>query len=213
MMSVRHRGEMRGIRAGWPKHGAVGADFKGLALGGAAALGHAVADRIQLCTRQQLLGIRIDLLVLDLRMFRVAAGKMFGKIDRQLDRSAGLDLEQEWPHLLPQAGQLGVIGKHRDTDQRTQRIVATLGSLGVSWDKLQWLVAALSVGLGFGLQEIFASGTAAVISPIGWLNVMGTDVQVADGTVGPVAQKLYDTLYGMQTGTVADDMGWTYRLL
>ena len=63
------------------------------------------------------------------------------------------------------------------------------------------------------LQEIFASGTAAVISPIGWLNVMGTDVQVADGTVGPVAQKLYDTLYGMQTGTVADDMGWTYRLL
>ena len=63
------------------------------------------------------------------------------------------------------------------------------------------------------LQEIFASGTAAVISPIGWLNVMGTDVQVADGTVGSVAQKLYDTLYGMQTGTVADDMGWTYRLL
>ena len=63
------------------------------------------------------------------------------------------------------------------------------------------------------LQEIFASGTAAVISPIGWLNVMGTDVQVADGTVGPVAQKLYDTLYGIQTGTVADDMGWTYRLL
>ena len=42
---------------------------------------------------------------------------------------------------------------------------------------------------------------------------MGTDVQVADGTVGPVAQKLYDTLYGIQTGTVADDMGWTYRLL
>ncbi|MFH7617890.1 mechanosensitive ion channel domain-containing protein, partial [Pseudomonas syringae group genomosp. 7] len=31
-----------------------------------------------------------------------------------------------------------------------------LSSLGVSWDKVQWLVAALSVGLGFGLQEIFA---------------------------------------------------------
>jgi potassium efflux system protein len=35
--------------------------------------------------------------------------------------------------------------------------VAMLGTLGVSWDKLQWLVAALSVGLGFGLQEIFAN--------------------------------------------------------
>ncbi len=62
------------------------------------------------------------------------------------------------------------------------------------------------------LQEIFASGTAAVISPIGWLNYKGEDYQVADGNVGPVAQKLYDNLYGMQTGKVEDDMGWTYPL-
>jgi len=62
------------------------------------------------------------------------------------------------------------------------------------------------------LKEIFASGTAAVISPIGWLNINGEDVQVADGKVGPVAQKLYDNLYGMQTGVVEDDMGWTYPL-
>lgn len=62
------------------------------------------------------------------------------------------------------------------------------------------------------LQEVFASGTAAVISPIGWLNYQGTDYNVADNQVGPLAQKLYDTLYGMQTGTVADDMGWTVKL-
>jgi len=42
-------------------------------------------------------------------------------------------------------------------------IVATLGTLGVSWDKLQWLVAALSVGLGFGLQEIFANFISGLI--------------------------------------------------
>lgn len=62
------------------------------------------------------------------------------------------------------------------------------------------------------LKEIFASGTAAVISPIGCLCVKGDDVTVADGKVGPVAQKLYDTIYGMQTGTVEDTMGWTYPL-
>ena len=62
------------------------------------------------------------------------------------------------------------------------------------------------------LKEIFASGTAAVISPIGWLNYVGTDYQVADGKVGEIAQKLYDTLYGIQTGTVEDFMGWTYPL-
>ena len=62
------------------------------------------------------------------------------------------------------------------------------------------------------LQEIFASGTAAVISPIGTLCVDGQDVTVGDGNVGPVAQKLYDTLYGLQTGKVEDFMGWVYKL-
>lgn len=42
-------------------------------------------------------------------------------------------------------------------------IVATLAALGVSWSKLQWLVAALSVGLGFGLQEIFANFISGII--------------------------------------------------
>ena len=41
--------------------------------------------------------------------------------------------------------------------------VVTLSTLGVSWDKLQWLVAALSVGLGFGLQEIFANFISGLI--------------------------------------------------
>lgn len=41
---------------------------------------------------------------------------------------------------------------------------------------------------------------------------MGSDYKVADGNVGPIAQKLYDTLYGMQTGHIKDDMGWTYKV-
>lgn len=41
--------------------------------------------------------------------------------------------------------------------------LAALSSLGLSWDKLQWLVAALSVGLGFGLQEIFANFVSGLI--------------------------------------------------
>ncbi|MDZ3994188.1 mechanosensitive channel MscK [Pseudomonas sp. Teo4] len=42
-------------------------------------------------------------------------------------------------------------------------IVTTLSTLGVSWDKLQWLVAALSVGLGFGMQEIFANFISGIM--------------------------------------------------
>lgn len=41
--------------------------------------------------------------------------------------------------------------------------IAVLGTLGVSWDKLQWLAAGLSVGLGFGLQEIFANFISGLI--------------------------------------------------
>ncbi len=41
--------------------------------------------------------------------------------------------------------------------------VSALSTLGVSWDKLQWLVAALSVGLGFGMQEIFANFISGIM--------------------------------------------------
>jgi len=42
-------------------------------------------------------------------------------------------------------------------------LIASLSTIGMSWDKLQWLVAALSVGLGFGLQEIFANFVSGLI--------------------------------------------------
>ena len=36
-------------------------------------------------------------------------------------------------------------------------VVAAFAQLGIGWSQVQWLVAAISVGLGFGLQEIFAN--------------------------------------------------------
>ncbi len=42
-------------------------------------------------------------------------------------------------------------------------LVTTLSTLGLSWGKLQWLVAALSVGIGFGMQEIFANFISGLI--------------------------------------------------
>ncbi len=42
-------------------------------------------------------------------------------------------------------------------------MVWALGSLGIGWGKIQWLVAGLSVGLGFGLQEIFANFVSGLI--------------------------------------------------
>ena len=42
-------------------------------------------------------------------------------------------------------------------------IVAALSELGLQWSQLQWLVAALGVGIGFGLQEIVANFISGVI--------------------------------------------------
>jgi potassium efflux system protein len=42
-------------------------------------------------------------------------------------------------------------------------VVIVAQSLGISWGKVQWLVAAISVGLGFGLQEIFANFVSGVV--------------------------------------------------
>ncbi|MGS0729752.1 mechanosensitive ion channel domain-containing protein, partial [Shewanella sp. 0m-11] len=42
-------------------------------------------------------------------------------------------------------------------------VLSGFSTLGMEWSKLQWLVAALSVGLGFGLQEIFANFISGLI--------------------------------------------------
>ena len=61
-------------------------------------------------------------------------------------------------------------------------------------------------------KEMFASGTAAVISPVGELRYKDEDMIINNGEIGPIAQELYDTIYGIQTGKIADDMDWTVEV-
>lgn len=58
------------------------------------------------------------------------------------------------------------------------------------------------------LKEIFGSGTAAVISPVGELNDNGRSLRVGDGEVGPLAHKLYQAITDLQYGKAKDAMGW-----
>ena len=62
------------------------------------------------------------------------------------------------------------------------------------------------------LKEAFGSGTAAVISPIGHLKWGDVVMEINKGEIGPVSQKLYDTLTGIQWGKVKDEFGWTVEV-
>ncbi|MCR4963806.1 MAG: branched-chain amino acid aminotransferase [Firmicutes bacterium] len=62
------------------------------------------------------------------------------------------------------------------------------------------------------LEEAFGTGTAAVISPIGNLDIAGHSYTVGDGGIGQLSQKLYDSLTGIQWGKLKDEFGWTVEL-
>ena len=58
------------------------------------------------------------------------------------------------------------------------------------------------------LEEVFGTGTAAVVSPVKELFWKGEHAYIGEGKIGPVTQKLYDTMTGMQWGKLPDTKGW-----
>ena len=61
---------------------------------------------------------------------------------------------------------------------------------------------------GGKLQEVFGSGTAAVISPVGEIGYGDKLFTITEGKVGPMAQKFFDALTDIQYGKVEDTMNW-----
>ena len=59
------------------------------------------------------------------------------------------------------------------------------------------------------LEEVFGTGTAAVISPVGELRYEGDVAYINNGEIGEITHKLYDTLTGIQWGKIPDELGWT----
>lgn len=62
------------------------------------------------------------------------------------------------------------------------------------------------------ITEVFACGTAAVITPVAHVKYGEGEFTVGDGTPGEVTMALRDTLTGIQRGTFADTHAWMTRL-
>ncbi len=62
------------------------------------------------------------------------------------------------------------------------------------------------------LHEVWGTGTAAVISPVGELAYRGERIVVNQGRIGELTQRLYDAIVAIQYGTAPDPRGWTVEV-
>ena len=62
------------------------------------------------------------------------------------------------------------------------------------------------------LEEVFGTGTAAVISPVGELCYKGEKMVINNGEIGKVSQFLYDTITGIQKGVLEDKLNFTVKV-
>ncbi len=62
------------------------------------------------------------------------------------------------------------------------------------------------------LEEVFGTGTAAVVSPVGKLRFKDEVMTIGNGDIGELTQRLYDTITGIQWGRLDDPFGWRIKL-
>lgn len=84
--------------------------------------------------------------------------------------------------------------------------------LGLKVTERQIALAEVAEGV---FEECGLCGTAAVISPVGKIADHGKEICFASGMeqMGPVTQKLYETLTGIQMGTIEAPEGWIHKII
>jgi branched-chain amino acid aminotransferase len=62
------------------------------------------------------------------------------------------------------------------------------------------------------LREAFASGTAAIVSPVGHIYFRGEEHAIAGGKTGPLTNRLYNEILQIQYGMKDDPFGWRMKV-
>ncbi|CAB4337501.1 unannotated protein [freshwater metagenome] len=135
--------------------------------------------------------------------------------------------ERKWVEEMGGMNLYFIKGSGADATVMTPRLTGTLLP-GITRDSILSVAADLGYkveetmisiddwrdGVQSGLiTEIFACGTAAVVSPVGTAkSAMGTWV-TGDGTPGPITMQIRNTLLGIQHGTISDQHHWMKKVL
>jgi len=148
-------------------------------------------------------------------------------IDEGCDQVVWLDaVEHRW---IEEMGGMNMFFVHGSGDSARITTPPLTGSLlpGITRDSLLTLAPDLGVpaseepmsveqwrsGCASGeITEVFACGTAAVISPVGAVKSTSGGWQIGSGQPGPVTLRLREELLGIQYGRLPDPHGWIHKI-
>ncbi|MEO3800949.1 branched-chain amino acid aminotransferase [Nonomuraea sp. B1E8] len=93
-------------------------------------------------------------------------------------------------------------------------ILQLAGDLGLETEERLISVEEWQAGCASGeLTEVFACGTAAVVTPVGTVKGADRSWTVADGAPGPVTMRVRDELVGIQYGSRPDSHHWVHKIV
>jgi branched-chain amino acid aminotransferase len=148
--------------------------------------------------------------------------------DQGCDQVVWLDaVEHRWVEEMGGMNLFFVYGSRSTARIMTPSLTGTLLA-GVTRDSLLTLAKDLGYGAEEGrisvdewqagnadgsISEVFACGTAAVITPVGSVKKVGAEWTVGDGGPGPATMRLRETLLDIQHGAAPDPHGWIHKIL
>ncbi len=89
-------------------------------------------------------------------------------------------------------------------------VITLLRQRGIQCDEQLVEIDAITAGITNGeVEEVFGTGTAAVVTPVGRLSYKDTSFELPGGHNESLARSLYNELLGIQHGELDDQYGWT----
>jgi branched-chain amino acid aminotransferase len=158
------------------------------------------------------------------------AGAFAGQLealDHGCEQVVWLDaIEHQWVEEMGGMNLFFVYGSGADARIMTPGLTGTLLQ-GVTRDSVLTLAPDLGIPAEEGaisigqwqagceageITEVFACGTAAVITPVGAVRGRAGDWTIGDGEPGPVTMRVREQLLGIQFGQLPDPYGWVHKI-
>ena len=92
-------------------------------------------------------------------------------------------------------------------------VIQLAGSWGVKVSERRLAMDEVMAAIAGGtLKEAFASGTAAIVSPVGQIYFRGVEHPIGGGKTGPLTERLYNEILQIQYGMKDDPFGWRLKI-